>query len=77
MVPACSLACLYAGNMGADETAQPEKPGGGKPHKFEIEFEMKTSVLKRTTEQNRNYIEFIKTLQSERVTNGRKRRSGS
>jgi hypothetical protein len=65
VMPACSLACLCAGRVGADEAAEPDTPGGGEQHKFEVEYEQKTSTLKRVTEQNRAYIEFIKTLRSE------------
>jgi hypothetical protein len=65
VMPACSLACLCAGGSGADDEAEPNKASSPEQHKFEVEFEQKTSVLKQTTEQNRNYIDFIKTLQSE------------
>ena len=65
VMPACSLACLCAGGVGAEEAAEPGTPRSDSQHKFEVEFEEKTSVLKRTTEQNRYYIEFIKTLRSE------------
>ena len=65
VMPACSLACLCAGRVEADGAAEPGTTNGGKQHKFEVEFEQKTSALRQTTEQNRNYIDFIKTLQSE------------
>ena len=65
VMPACSLACLCSGRVGADQAAEPDKPSGGEQHKFEVEFEQKTSTLKQTTDQNRTFIDFIKTLQSE------------
>jgi hypothetical protein len=65
VMPACSLACVCAGRLGADETAKPGSPSGDEQHKFEVEFEQKTSTLKRVTEQNHYYIDFIKTLRSE------------
>ena len=65
VVPACSLACLCAGRVGAEEaTTQGAAASEGK-HKFEEEFEQKTTMLQQVTRQNRGYIEFIKTLQSE------------
>ena len=65
VVPACSLACLCAGKIGAQETDKPKPPEGEAKHKFEVEFDQKTTTLQQVTRGNRAYIEFIKTLQSE------------
>ena len=65
VMPVCSLACLCGGWVGADGAAEPDTPSKGGQHKFEVEFEEKTSMLRRVTQQNRGLIEFIKTLQSE------------
>jgi len=51
--------------VGADSAGEKKTPDSGGQHKFEVEFEQKTSLLKQVTRQNRNLIEFIKTLQSE------------
>ena len=63
VMPACSLACLCAGRVGGDNAAEADTPSG--KHKFEVEFEQKTSMLKQVSQQNRGLIEFIKTLQTE------------
>lgn len=65
VVPACSLGCLCAGGVMGEDSAGSKPAGGGGQHKFDVEFETTTSTLKRVTEQNRYYIDFIKTLQSE------------
>jgi hypothetical protein len=65
VVPACSLACLCGGGIGAQEAAQEDAPETESRHKFEEEFEQKTTMLQQVTRGNRAYIEFIKTLQSE------------
>jgi len=65
VVPACSLACLCAAKVGSQEAAEPSAPESEGQHKFEVEFEQKTTMLQQVTRQNRAYIEFIKTLQSE------------
>jgi len=65
VVPACSLACLCTGRVGSQEAAEPDAPDTEGQHKFEVEFEQKTTMLQQVGRQNRAYIEFIKTLQSE------------
>lgn len=65
VVPACSLACLWAGLAKADETAKQEKPADEGKHKWEVEFEQKTTMLRQVSRQNNSYIDFIKTLQDE------------
>ncbi len=65
VMPACSLACLCAGLVKADDAAKEEEPASQGKHKFEVQFEKKTSVLEDVSRQMRAYIEFIKTLQSE------------
>lgn len=65
VVPACSLACLCAGRVDAEEAAKQDAPRDKALHKFEVEFEQKTTMLQQVTRGNRAYIEFIKTLQSE------------
>ena len=65
VVPACSLACLCAGRLCSQEAAKPEASETEGQHKFEVEFEQKTTTLQQVTRGNRGYIEFIKTLQSE------------
>ncbi len=65
VMPACSLACLCGGWVEADDAAEPDPPSNGGQHKFEVEFDQKTSVLRQVTQQNRALIGFIKTLQSE------------
>jgi hypothetical protein len=49
----------------ADDAAKEEEPASQGKHKFEVQFEKKTSVLEDVSRQMRAYIEFIKTLQSE------------
>jgi hypothetical protein len=65
VVPACSLACLWAGLAQADDKAKQEKPADEGKHKFDVEFEQKTTMLQQISRQNRTFIEFIKTLQDE------------
>jgi hypothetical protein len=65
VVPACSFACLCAGRVCAEDAAKTDVPATSGQHKFEVEFEQKTSSLQQVRLQNRAYIEFIKTLQSE------------
>jgi hypothetical protein len=65
VVPACSLACLCAGRVCSEEATEKKAPVTEGQHKFEVEFEQKTTMLQQVTRQNRAYIEFIKTLQSE------------
>jgi hypothetical protein len=65
VIPACSLACLCAGRGAAAGSVEQDAPENGGQHKFDVEFEEKTSTLRKTTEENRYYIDFIKTLQSE------------
>jgi hypothetical protein len=65
VMPACSLACLCAGSAGADDSTEKKAPKNDALHKFDVEFEQKTSALRETTKENRYYIDFIKTLQTE------------
>ena len=65
VMPACSLACLCGGWVEADDAAEPDPLSNGGQHKFEVEFDQKTSVFRQVTQQNRALIGFIKTLQSE------------
>ena len=65
VVPACSLACLCAGRIAADETTEAATPKATGQHKFEVEYEHTTSALQRVTQEYRSLIDFIKTLQSE------------
>jgi hypothetical protein len=65
VVPACSLACLCAGRVDAEEATKQDAPRDKALHKFDEEFEHKTTMLQQVTRGNRAYIEFIKTLQSE------------
>jgi hypothetical protein len=65
LVPACSLACLWAGLATADEKGKEEKSADEGKHKFEVEFEQKTTMLRQISRQNNSYIDFIKTLQDE------------
>ena len=65
VMPACSLACLCAGLVKADDAAKQEAPADDGTHKFEVEFEQKTSLLRQMSRENRTFIEFIKTLQTE------------
>ena len=65
VVPACSLACLCAGLVKADDAEKQEKPADDGKHKFEVEFEQKTTMLRQVSRQNNSYIDFIKTLQDE------------
>jgi hypothetical protein len=65
VIPACSLACLCAGRLAAAGSAEQDAPESVEQHKFNVEFEKKTSALQQATEENRYYIDFIKTLQSE------------
>jgi len=65
VMPACSLACLWAGASGADEKAPQAVGKENERHKFEVEEEVKMSSLQRVTQQNEAFIEFIKTLQTE------------
>ena len=62
VVPACGLACLFSGPVGADDKAEKEVQN---VHKFEAEFEQKTTMLRQVGGQNRNFIGFIKTLEGE------------
>jgi len=65
VMPACSLACLWAGASGADEKAPQAVGKENERHKFEVEKEVKMSSLQRVTQENEAFIEFIKTLQTE------------
>ncbi len=65
VVPACSLACLCAGRVRADEAPQKGSSDNDGEHKFEVEFDQKTTMLQQVTGQNRSLIDFIKSLQSE------------
>jgi hypothetical protein len=65
VMPACSLACLCAGAVGADDSTKQKAPENVPGHKFDVEYEQKTSALRKATQENRYYIDFIKTLQSE------------
>jgi hypothetical protein len=65
VVPACSLACLCAGTVGADDASEKIASDNDGKHKFEVEFDQKTTMLQQVTRQNANLIDFIKTLQSE------------
>jgi hypothetical protein len=65
VMPACSLACLWAGALGADDKSSPDAGKDDDRHKFDIETEMKMSPSQRVAFQNGNFIDFIKTLQTE------------
>jgi hypothetical protein len=65
VMPACSLACLWAGALGADEKASSHTEKDATQHKFDVEAEMKMSPAQRVAMQNGNFIDFIKTLQTE------------
>jgi hypothetical protein len=65
VVPACSLACLCAGRVCSEEATEKKAAASEGKHKFEVEFEQKTTMLQQVTRGNRAYIEFIKTLQTE------------
>jgi hypothetical protein len=65
VMPMCSLACLCGSWVGAGDAEKTDTASSEGVHKFEAEFDQKTSVLRQVTGQNRNFIEFIKTLQSE------------
>lgn len=65
VVPACSLAFLCAGRLAPDCAAEPAKPDSGDTHKFDAEFERKTTVLRDVGMQYSRFIEFVKALQSE------------
>jgi hypothetical protein len=62
-IPACSMACLGASCLlaatGGDQTGDLQ----GSVHKFDVEFEQKTTLRKQTHRQNRSLIQFIKSLQ--------------
>ena len=65
VVPACSLACMFAGLVHADDAAKQEKSADDDKHKWEVEFEEKTNMLRQVSRQNNAFIEFIVTLQGE------------
>ena len=65
VVPACSLACLWAGASGADGKATPGAEKDDQKHKFDVQTDMKMSPSQRVSLQNGNFIDFIKTLQNE------------
>jgi hypothetical protein len=65
VMPACSLACLWAGALGAEEKDQPGVENSENKHKFDVETELTMSMSQRVAMQNRNFIDFIKTLQTE------------
>jgi hypothetical protein len=65
VMPACSLACLSAGNRAAFAAN-----GGGEStteglHKFDVPTGLKMTSRERVTQENDSFIRFIKTLQSE------------
>jgi len=62
VMPACSLACLWSGGVKA---ASPGTTSDDEQHKFEVEADLKMSSLQRVSLQNGNFIDFIKTLQTE------------
>lgn len=64
-VPACSLACLGMSNLLAITSADEKKIAPGEPHKFDAEFDRTTTQRRRVSEQHRNLIGFIKTLQTQ------------
>lgn len=65
VIPACSLACLLTGMTVAGEKDEEAAPDDQGKHKFEVEFEQKTTMLRQVGGQNRSFIGFIKTLQGE------------
>ncbi len=65
VMPACSLACLWAGTLAADEKVKQDAEEEKQRHKFDFETEMKMSPAQRVAMQNGNFIDFIKTLQTE------------
>ena len=65
VMPACSLACLWAGASGAGGKAEPKGEKDAEQHKFDVETEMKMSPSQRVSFQNGNFIAFIKVLQTE------------
>lgn len=65
VMPACSLACLCGSWVMAGDAENRDTASSEGVHKFEAEFDQKTSMLRQVTEQNRRFIDFIKTLQNE------------
>jgi hypothetical protein len=65
VVPACGLACLFSELAGADEKPRKVEKEVQNAHKFEVEFEQTTTMLRQVQGQNRSFVSFIKALQSE------------
>jgi hypothetical protein len=65
VMPACSLACLCAGRLGADDGTEPASPEQTGQHKFEAEYGQKTSMLQQVTQEYGTFIDLIKILQGE------------
>lgn len=66
VVPCCSLACLGAGTLSAGVAGLGgEESVDAGVHKFDAEFEQKSTQRRNTRRENRNFISFIKTLQGE------------
>lgn len=65
VMPMCSLACLCSGWVGAGDAEKTDTAQSEGVHKFDVEFEQKTSVLRQVSGENRRFIEFIKNLQTE------------
>ena len=65
VMPACSLACLCGGLVAAAGAGDKPADASEAKHKFDVEFETKTTTLKQVNRQNYAYMEFIKTLEKE------------
>jgi hypothetical protein len=66
VMPACSLACLWAGAVGGAGAASPDATNDDEQHKFDVEAEMKMSPSQRVSFQNGNFIAFNKNFKMER-----------
>jgi len=65
VMPMCSLACLCGSWVGAGDAEKMDTTSSEGVHKFEVEFDQKTNMLRQVTEQNSRFIRFIKNLQTE------------
>ena len=65
VMPMCSLACLCGSWVGAGDAEKTDTASSEGVHKFEVEFDQKTNMLRQVTEQNSRFIRFIKNLQTE------------
>jgi len=61
-IPACSLACLGASRLLAATDSGQAGDTQGSVHKFDVEFEQKTTMRKQIHRQNRSLFQFIKSL---------------